>query len=158
MSWNLATVWDRLSLRIVGCRWGPLYFASEESKCRELRYRALHQRHSTPCDQLAMDHSNQSKFNSNRVKESEALSSISDILQTGLNKRILAVLRELIESGVEPDSLLDGQFFCSCMFPYFWFACNRINDSISESSMPSKLFLTDSCTISNSRSSQGASC
>ena len=56
-----------------------------------------------------MDHSNQNKGISNRVKESEALSSISDILQTGLNKRALVILRDLIESGIEPESLVDGQ-------------------------------------------------
>ena len=58
---------------------------------------------------MVMDHSNQNKGISNRVKESEALSSISDILQTGLNKRALVILRDLIESGIEPESLVDGQ-------------------------------------------------
>lgn len=45
-----------------------------------------------------------------RGKEIETLHSISTLLHTGLNRKMLAVLLELIESGVDPESLVDGKF------------------------------------------------
>lgn len=38
----------------------------------------------------------------------EEVHNLSLILQTGLNKRALAILLELLESGVHPESLADG--------------------------------------------------
>jgi hypothetical protein len=56
-----------------------------------------------------MNQSTSKKEESNKDKESDAIHSISDIMQTGLNKRTIAVLTELIELGIEPESLVDGK-------------------------------------------------
>lgn len=44
-----------------------------------------------------------------RGTEIECLNSLSTTLQTGLSKRAIAILLELIESGVHPESLVDGK-------------------------------------------------
>jgi hypothetical protein len=46
-----------------------------------------------------------------RGKDVESLHVIASILNTGLNRKVLAVLLELIESGVNPESLVDGEFY-----------------------------------------------
>ena len=56
-----------------------------------------------------MNQSTSKKEESNKEKESDAIHSISEILQTGLNKRTIAVLTDLIELGIEPESLVDGK-------------------------------------------------
>jgi Mitotic-spindle organizing gamma-tubulin ring associated len=56
-----------------------------------------------------MDQAAHNKGETNQAKEIEALNSISEILQTGLNKRTLAVLVDLVESGIDPESLVDGE-------------------------------------------------
>jgi Mitotic-spindle organizing gamma-tubulin ring associated len=56
-----------------------------------------------------MNQSTSKKEEGNKDKESDAIHSISDIMQTGLNKRTIAVLTELIELGIEPESLVDGK-------------------------------------------------
>jgi Mitotic-spindle organizing gamma-tubulin ring associated len=56
-----------------------------------------------------MNQSTSKKEESSKEKESDAIHSISDIMQTGLNKRTIAVLTELIELGIEPESLVDGK-------------------------------------------------
>jgi hypothetical protein len=60
-----------------------------------------------------MDQAAHNKGETNQAKEIEALNSISEILQTGLNKRTLAVLVDLVESGIDPESLVDGEQFCA---------------------------------------------
>ena len=57
-----------------------------------------------------MNQSSSKKEEGNKEKESEAIHSISEILQTGLNKRSIAILTELIELGIEPESLVDGNY------------------------------------------------
>ena len=42
-----------------------------------------------------------------RGEEIESLFSISNILQTGLDRRTLAILLNLIETGVHPEALAD---------------------------------------------------
>ena len=42
------------------------------------------------------------------TKEIDALYSLSEILQTGLNKRTITIIADLIQSGIEPESLVDG--------------------------------------------------
>ncbi len=46
-----------------------------------------------------------------RGAEIETVHSIATILGTGLNRKALAVLLELIELGVHPESLSDGNFW-----------------------------------------------
>jgi Mitotic-spindle organizing gamma-tubulin ring associated len=60
-----------------------------------------------------MDQAAHSKGETNQAKEIDALNSISEILQTGLNKRTLAVLVDLVESGIDPESLVDGEKLCT---------------------------------------------
>ena len=43
------------------------------------------------------------------TKEIDALYSLSEILQTGLNKRTITIIADLIQSGIEPESLVDGK-------------------------------------------------
>jgi len=45
-----------------------------------------------------------------RSVEIEQLHSLASILQTGLNKRVIALLLELLESGIHPESLADGKW------------------------------------------------
>lgn len=44
----------------------------------------------------------------NRGSEVENLYALSKILNVGLDRRVLAVLLELLEQGVHPDSLVSG--------------------------------------------------
>jgi hypothetical protein len=46
---------------------------------------------------------------SRRSSEIEALYSLARTLNTGLDRRALALLLELLEIGVHPDSLVDGK-------------------------------------------------
>ena len=43
-----------------------------------------------------------------RGSEVEALHDLATILNTGLSRKVLAVVLELIESGVSPESIADG--------------------------------------------------
>lgn len=43
--------------------------------------------------------------------EVEALYGLAKLLNTGLDRRVLALLLELLECGVHPDSLVDGRAF-----------------------------------------------
>jgi hypothetical protein len=56
-----------------------------------------------------MDQAAHNKGETNQAKEIEALNSISEILQTGLNKRTVALLVGLVERGIDPESLVDGE-------------------------------------------------
>lgn len=44
-----------------------------------------------------------------RKKEIDAMYQIGTILDTGLDKRTIAILLELIECGVHPEALADGE-------------------------------------------------
>ena len=46
-----------------------------------------------------------------RGSEVEAVYGLAKLLNTGLDRRVLAILLELIELGVHPDSLVDGMFY-----------------------------------------------
>lgn len=51
------------------------------------------------------------KANENKgdlTKEIDSIHSISTILQTGLDKRTIKILADLIESNIDPESLADG--------------------------------------------------
>ena len=56
-----------------------------------------------------MDKSSESESDITNNKEIDALHSISKVLETGLNRRTVAVIASLIESGIDPESLVDGQ-------------------------------------------------
>jgi hypothetical protein len=45
---------------------------------------------------------------SNLTKEIDSIHSISTVLQTGLDKRTIKILADLIESNIDPESLADG--------------------------------------------------
>lgn len=45
-----------------------------------------------------------------RAGEIEALYNLSRLMNTGLDRRVLSILLELLELGVHPDSLVDGKF------------------------------------------------
>ena len=49
------------------------------------------------------------KVDVSESKEIDALYSLSEILQTGLNKRTITIIADLIQSGIEPESLVDGK-------------------------------------------------
>jgi hypothetical protein len=46
---------------------------------------------------------------SNQTKEIDSIHSISTVLQTGLDKRTIKILADLIESNIDPESLADGK-------------------------------------------------
>jgi hypothetical protein len=48
-------------------------------------------------------------FIEKRGGEIEALNALSKLLNTGLDRRVLSVLLELLEMGVNPESLVDGK-------------------------------------------------
>lgn len=50
-----------------------------------------------------------------RVSEIESLYNISQMLETGLDKRMIAILVELLEAGVHPESIAEG----TTSFPQF---------------------------------------
>jgi hypothetical protein len=54
-----------------------------------------------------------------RGQEVESLFQISQILDTGLDRRVLALLLDLIETGVHPEALAGGYIHCSHSFNYF---------------------------------------
>ncbi len=66
-----------------------------------------------------------------RGKEIETVHSIATILNTGLNRKVLAILLELIESGVDSESLADGMLFEYSVISYqfttylFYFSHSR---------------------------------
>jgi hypothetical protein len=43
-----------------------------------------------------------------RATEVEAIYNLAKTLNTGLDRRVLAILLELVELGVHPESLVDG--------------------------------------------------
>jgi hypothetical protein len=45
----------------------------------------------------------------NQTKEIDSIHSISTVLQTGLDKRTIKILADLIESNIDPESLADGE-------------------------------------------------
>ena len=55
-----------------------------------------------------MDRGSSVKGDASETREIDALHSISEILQTGLNKRTITIIADLIKSGIEPESLVDG--------------------------------------------------
>jgi len=44
-----------------------------------------------------------------RAREVEALYNLSRLMNTGLDRRVLSILLELLDLGVHPDSLVDGK-------------------------------------------------
>ena len=70
-------------------------------------YFSLH-RHST-VEIVNMDRIVPGKVDVSESKEIDALYSLSEILQTGLNKRTITIIADLIQSGIEPESLVDGK-------------------------------------------------
>ena len=52
-----------------------------------------------------------------RGSEVESLYNLSKIMNTGLDRRVISILLELLELGVHPDSLVDGEsYFSSSSF------------------------------------------
>lgn len=51
-----------------------------------------------------------------RGGEVEALYNLSQLMNTGLDRRVIAILLELLELGVRPDSLVDG----NNLFVFIW--------------------------------------
>lgn len=66
-------------------------------KCQDLSF-----------DKSSMDRGSSVKGDASETREIDALHSISEILQTGLNKRTITIIADLIKSGIEPESLVDG--------------------------------------------------
>ena len=60
-------------------------------------------------EKAKMDHGAPGIVDISETKEIDALYSLSEILQTGLNKRTITVIADLIQSGIEPESLVDGK-------------------------------------------------
>ncbi len=67
-----------------------------------------------------------------RGSEVESLYNLSKIMNTGLDRRIISILLELLELGVHPDSLVDGEtYFLLLLYPnhiymflsHFYFLC-----------------------------------
>lgn len=56
-----------------------------------------------------------------RAGEVESLYRLSRIMNTGLNRRVISILLELLELGIHPDSLVDGEFpaLYSCQHPTY---------------------------------------
>lgn len=44
-----------------------------------------------------------------RAGEVESLYHLSSLMNTGLDRRVISILLELLELGVHPDSLVDGK-------------------------------------------------
>lgn len=70
------------------------------------------------------------KFIEGRGAEVEAVYNLSTFLNTGLDRRSLAILLELMEMGVHPESLADCKNFEGCCAAFihrlnalFYFAC-----------------------------------
>lgn len=47
----------------------------------------------------------------NRGSEVETLYALSKLMNTGLDRKVISILLELLEHGVHPDSLVAGQSF-----------------------------------------------
>ena len=57
-----------------------------------------------------MEQTSNSEDDSKNNKEIDTIHSISNILQTGLSRSSVAVIASLIESGIDPESLVDGEY------------------------------------------------
>lgn len=71
-----------------------------------------------------------------RGTEVEALYSLAKTLNTGLDRRVLAILLELVELGVHPESLVDGEtvidqnFYVTFVNPPHFFLVNLAIEDI----------------------------